>query len=458
MTFWHAPWVSAATLLVVVMIVDGALLQRASSVKATTLAEDVRLSILLTPELAHGFSGQEVANGMATSDEATRVFNDFMDEAPMMTNFTGCHQGSKCTGTIRAPGVTASHCNHTTWPITPEMLHSANASWGTVHKVQNNNGSLEHMGISKSIQNPIFTIETFVMVTTDDESLPEGMGVTTGIAGWTHLNGHFVLRDCALTPSILEYDVTFDSGRIVPPSDMSEARLVAFANNTERFSLARTGPTETHPATMDAFSIFMSTIVEAEGLASFSLPSPPGQTWQTNSDSMNSYMDQFVNWDAGANNLAFDDPLPDIMSKMNNMMMRAGLISARKYTNLASRMDPGLSANQTIAGKQHTRANVFHTDLRWFAGAAVLELLAIVVVLPLFYGFWRFPNDLSQSPFEMALAFNSPLVSDVNSREGVKGVLARHGDVRVSYGLVKGGDRDVERLGFAESGHVVRPW
>lgn len=59
----------------------------------------------------------------------------------------------------------------------------------------------------------------------------------------------------------------------------------------------------------------------------------------------------------------------------------------------------------------------------------------------------------------MALAFNSPLVADVNSREGVHGVLSRFGDLQVSYVLSKeAGNTSLERLGSAESGMVTRPW
>ena len=59
------------------------------------------------------------------------------------------------------------------------------------------------------------------------------------------------------------------------------------------------------------------------------------------------------------------------------VMFRAGVISG-PWSNNTGRFDPGLSANQTISAVQTQTLNTFHSDLRWFAGAAILQILTIV--------------------------------------------------------------------------------
>jgi hypothetical protein len=61
-------------------------------------------------------------------------------------------------------------------------------------------------------------------------------------------------------------------------------------------------------------------------------------------------------------------------------------------------------------------------------------------VLPLFNHWWSFERNRSLSPFELALAFNSPLVKDVPSNAGAEGVINQIGDVRVKFGAIGSGD------------------
>jgi hypothetical protein len=164
---------------------------------------------------------------------------------------------------------------------------------------------------------------------------------------------------------------------------------------------------------------------------------------------------KYYNWtDESDFGLTFADPLPDVVATMNKLMFRGALHAAR-WSNVTRLIDPDMSPNQTIAGKQHLVKTIFVTRFRWFAGAAVLDLLAILACIPLFWGWWSLPPKLSQSPVEMAVAFRSPLVSDVSLQLGKDGVLAQMGDHRVAYGYV--GDYHGKRLATAEASRVTRP-
>lgn len=97
--------------------------------------------------------------------------------------------------------------------------------------------------------------------------------------------------------------------------------------------------------------------------------------------------------------------------------------------------------------------------------------MAVLFVLPLFWGFWRLDKVGLLSPIQLALALDAPLVKDANSAAGVSAVVDQLGDVRVKYGAVSitdinGSDCDPKgeadrsgtyRLGIAKSARVVDP-
>ena len=88
----------------------------------------------------------------------------------------------------------------------------------------------------------------------------------------------------------------------------------------------------------------------------------------------------------------------------------------------------------------------------------MLEVLAVMFVAPLYYGWWTLGgNARLLSPMEIALAFDAPLLKDINSATGASEAIKRLGDVEVKYGSVTTSDGRSHRLGIAESGRVMKP-
>lgn len=112
----------------------------------------------------------------------------------------------------------------------------------------------------------------------------------------------------------------------------------------------------------------------------FHLDSP--DTWTYNLETLKHQ--NFSNRDQDLN---YYDPTEYVLGRYNQLMFRSA-VAASHWQNLSALIDDGVTARQRVHATQVEDRNVYHTDLRWFAGATVLELVTVMFILPLFWGFW----------------------------------------------------------------------
>lgn len=118
-----------SSLIVALVVVDGPLLQRSSSVSSATISHGIVQNISITPELPTGFSGTWYpGNIQGTSDATNEIGKAFANEAPIRTT-------SKCDGScamkVQAPGVAKRDCVAKHWPMNRTMLEEPSSSWGS---------------------------------------------------------------------------------------------------------------------------------------------------------------------------------------------------------------------------------------------------------------------------------------------------------------------------------------
>ena len=188
--------------------------------------------------------------------------------------------------------------------------------------------------------------------------------------------------------------------------------------------------------------------------------------WDVDSRTQNAISNKYAQSRMGTmNDTSFTDPMPDILWSFNHLMLRCA-VKAATWSNVTRLLDDGVSPEQSVPAQVTQLA--FHSDLRWFAGAATLQIAAIVFILPMFWGFWRMSSDTSLSPLNTALAFGSPLLRDVDSQDGAKGVVKEVGNMKVRFGHIIDDTSPAEseeeedraarpRLGFAEARDVLTP-
>ena len=434
----HARLIAVATIGSVLVAVDGPLLQKASSVMSKTQTRPTTLQILLTPELPTGWSGVRDINGIQSSMAADMVLNEYLSNSTVTGSFSGCK--GECLTAVRGPGVLAQKCNSTTWPITPEMLANSSATWGSGYSPR------------KIAPKPIFAVQIYDSALHPNFTGPEEVELLVGIANFTNCTGHYVEVTCTLVPAIMEYDITISGGNIVAQSTLEHSRIIAPANN----SFVNSSDSVV-PLTFTAIGAFLDPQVFAN--ASLGPSNKNGDRAGNISVPMQDSFNVFAEDHAMHSQVCesqFSDPTADILARFNNIMFRGGLMAASSGAdNLTKLIDPGLSVNQTVAANQTLTSNVFHSDLSWFAGAAVIELLAIIAVIPIFYGYWRLGIKVTLSPLEIAKAFGAPLLNPVNSATGSHGIVTRMGSTKVRYGAVA--DRNLELAEMDRSPSLCAP-
>ncbi|KAK5729773.1 hypothetical protein LTR17_011639 [Elasticomyces elasticus] len=460
--------VAIAAIFVAMMIVDGPLLQRASTVVVATQSNTMTLNFTLSPEVPKGLSGLWQYKNLMISNAAIQVGQDFTMKSPIALAVNPPCSGS-CAAKLLGLGVIKTNCSTRSWPVTKSMYFDPNATWGS----QGAQGDAFYWSKGgRDGINPFFYVSVDYHHRGKNGTAAyqsEGTVLRSANMDLRNSSGTYTETSCWLLPAVLEYDVQFDdAGHVKVLSDTtSTARPVALANNT----IARDDSSQhlslLQPSTTDWFTMYLEmyagSFVEAYLLDN-------GSAWACNFGTMNAQSLKYTNFLNNTNPLdvAWYDPTADMMNDMNDMMFRAAVLSS-SWANLTQLIDPGLSAEQSVTANQTVTQNVYHADFRWYAAATALEILVALAVLPLFWGWWRLDRHVSFSPISFGLALNAPLLRETDPTEGARGAIKQLGHTQVRYGVVmdyesgKGcvsdGDRkrleNVRRIGIAESRYVV---
>ncbi|KAK3111663.1 hypothetical protein LTR53_012864 [Teratosphaeriaceae sp. CCFEE 6253] len=424
----------------------GPLLQRATNVKVESHSENVTLALTLAQEVPRGFSGYWRQSNVYAFARATHVENDWSAESPITLDVQTCND--TCTTTVRAPGVVQADCESTIWPITNAMWYDENATWGNWRGYD---------AYKDQYGNPFFYVKVYPNDTDAAArwQKPEGVRLLVGCMALKamadgNLTGSYNLTECHYKPAVLEYDIKLNGKEVI----LGRSRLVAAANNTapERTS----DPAADPPDTMGELTTFLNQSVGINNSVTIEAHSEPGSQWafDTSPSGNAAELVKYLNNTDLACNLR--DPTDDIIASLNELLFRAAVV-ASGWDNLTTVIDAGLPLQQSLQARQTITQNVYRSDLRWFAGAAILEGLAALFVLPLLWGFWKLDKVGLLSPLEVAKLFDAPLLAEANSAAGARGVVDTLGDREVKLGAVRSGSDGAYRFGVAKSQQVYEP-
>lgn len=114
------------------------------------------------------------------------------------------------------------------------------------------------------------------------------------------------------------------------------------------------------------------------------------------------------------------DPRDEVMAALNEIMFRIGAYwaSVSNQSDLELLLDKGVEIRRNITGTLISPVNVFRVNFAYFAGAAIIELFAIGVVMFTLYGWWNLGRNFSFSPLEIGKVDTPDLLaSDLDETE-----------------------------------------
>lgn len=153
-----------------------------------------------------------------------------------------------------------------------------------------------------------------------------------------------------------------------------------------------------------------------------------------------------------------DDPAIELLRKVNTLSFVAALyLRGQPSTAVSSRAAAGL-ARQTVLTSVTGIVEEYTTDFRYVAGALVASFVTMILVFPVYWGFWHLGRKVTLGPLEIANAFNAPAIrpSNVKAQHGdFDEVLQEVGKRRVRYGQLV--DQPPGLMGIAEPERVVKP-
>jgi hypothetical protein len=421
------------------VIVDGPLIQRASTVIPATLTSPVTLNVTIAPEIPHDFSGFWIENPSYHKDIAgfNQAFNYTMPSSngtvkntimagvnkaiharlgklwygdePLPNVLQGCD--GVCHATIRAPALAVTACSSREISVNYKETSASNRMLEAV--------------VAPPTELLAFSIGTNLVL-----GSKETIDLVTGYGRSTDCVGTYKSTACTLESAIGEYDITITDGKAVLDSP-GEPTIIAISNNTSPsnvFDADNGGYNSTLAGIVafhwDRWESFVSLFnvngsmsggeLNTEAYSQFSIPGDPLCP-------------------------SFEDPMPAMIASLNKLMVYTGAVAAGMESAAAveEKLDNGVQVHSEVVGTHVQNLNVYHTDYRWFVGAVILELACLCLIAPLYWGWWRLGRSVSFSPLEIANAFEAPAFANCDSNSSGRDLVRAVGNTEVKYGAVR---------------------
>lgn len=153
-----------------------------------------------------------------------------------------------------------------------------------------------------------------------------------------------------------------------------------------------------------------------------------------------------------------DDPAIVLLRKLNTLSFVAGLYLNNAPKTAVEKRKSANMPSQTVLTSVTGIVEVYTTNFSYVAGALVATLVTVLLVLPVYWGFWQLGRKVTLGPLEITEAFGAPIVTPErykNTHGDFSHILKEVGDRRVQYGQLKGAPPG--QMGIAEPQAVQFP-
>lgn len=387
----HFNKVALACLLTTLVVIDGPLLQRASTFMARPTTTPIMMSVSVSSDpLPTGFSGVYMTRA-GSIDEVTPAFaqilRDYTSRSAIKLQYKGCE--GICNATITAPGFDT---NCTTKTVPYDITGKA----GSIYDV----GSIV-IGFDGTVSSP--------------PGYSGNIEVSTGFKPDAGSVGNLIATTCSLQISKVRYPITISKGTAILPGRS------AFINDTieVQYPFFETAGLGVWPSTIGGIAYAAQTMHGSNlslyftGVFATQGSGPMGSMY------LNSSLESY-----GTENMTWADPTPDILSTIRELIFRSAISVSNSSTQ------------QTVAATDTVLRSFYISDFAYLGGAVLVMALNTCVLAPLFLGWWQLGRRVSLSPVETAKAFRAPLLRGSDCNSHVDQLLREVGRRRARYGAV----------------------
>jgi hypothetical protein len=404
-------------------LVDGPLLQRATSVVSRSVEQTVQLNVSLASGVSNFSSIPDEVGSL--SAELVQVLSDYASGKPIQSSVSGCD--GTCTGEVRTLGLNGSCA----------ITKVESVDWA---KDAITNQSFQV--IEATLLNVTFPFLFFWTMEEDHRRLLDfdvsyftpapGTPPTIPMEFGQPLStcpGFVTHKSCSYNIGIVEYPVnivnqtlTLDSNKPTFPVVSMDSFLRSKPgdlNSNGYYNLTRA-----YGFNDAARWLFSSTITITPLALSESAFGPTAFSWRTDFQGPLAVQNLAVTKTSSCNR-TLHDPTDYILRSMSEILFRVGVAAAQ--------MEPW--PMQTFEAKQVRDELVYTSNLWFFTAAAGIMLCGIMLVACTYHHWWLVGRPVSLSPLEIAKAFDAPLLAvPGTSNTDVKGLLDAVGQLQVKYG------------------------
>lgn len=387
----HFNKVALACIFAALVVVDGPLMQRASTTSTTNINNPITFMVALSPDpLPFNFSGIYMTHSPSINyltPDFTKVVQQWTNRSPIVLPYTDCK--GRCSGTVVAAGWDVN-CTSAPWPY---ELPSGSA-YGSSAEV----GFVNVTFLSE--QSNIISVETLYK--------PQ-----------PGLSGNLIRTNCQLHIAQVNYPVELSNSTLtLPPRSYTINDTVQLVYGSTEITGPWVAPSALGGISLAAYTVYYSDV---------SLYYAEGKYYAMEEAGSMGYT--YINSDAstfGTPNVTWSDPTPDIIAGIRELTFR----SAVSVSNVSS--------IQHVNGYETAVLAVYNSHYEWLGGALGIMCLTILFIMPLNWGWWRLGRKVSLSPVETAKAFQAPLMAGADSNGDINVLLRSIGERKVKYGAVEG--------------------
>jgi hypothetical protein len=402
----HFNLIALAAIFVAISPVNGPFLQRASHVVISQTITNTQLLVQIAKEIPQGYTawieGREETPAFF-SEDFTPVVSDLYDRSDISIKDTGC--AGNCSAGIIGAGFAIS-C-------------SAYQAAFDLRPYNNPDGTF-----NTSQPNVAFGVQVFQSFFFFDSRTPQELQLNIQYKPKTGCDGSLIVKNCTLSLATVEYSafINGNGSSISLPATSTiydDVLVDTYTAPVENISGAKSTLGGVYLALNNRFTSW----------ANMRFAGAIGYEVLTSGPTAN----QFVTPNSVANaeyrdcGLTFVDPTDFLVANARELMFRTAIAAANSSTV------------QVVDAFEVAPITVYQSDFLYLALASVFTFLAIILVLPTFYGYWNLGRSVSMSPVEIAKAFNASLLWNNDSNANAKGLVDELGYLDVRYGAVNTG-------------------